>query len=251
MQSEKERTDEGAVPPVLDPATEYATNVLARRIVAGRLVRLACARHLDDLARQEEKGLEWRPEEAKEACAFFAQVLCLPEKTDVDEDAEAGVDVSPEAGAPFVLSPHQIFIISNLYGWFAIHISKKTGARRVQQRFRIAFYQGGKGDGKTPLFAGALLYMLVRHGARGNQLFCSAITKEQARIAFADCVKMVEASPALRQLITHTGDNLAVNSTGSFIRPISAEKRGLDGKRVQGAVVVVPDTHATEIAEAI
>jgi phage terminase large subunit-like protein len=220
----------------LDPVTDYARQVVAGAIVASRLVRLACARHLDDLARQPEKGLEWRLDDALEAIAFFAEVLHLPEETDVDEDVEAE-DVSPEGGTPFVLSPHQAFIIGSLFGWYAIHISPKTGARRVQQRFRIAFYQGGKGDGKTPLFAGCLIYMLVRHGTRGNQLFCAAVTKEQSKIAFADCVKMVAASPALQQLVTHTGNNLAVKSTGSFIRPISSEKRGLDGKRVQGAVV--------------
>jgi len=220
-----------------DAVTRYATDVVARQIVAGRKVRLACARHLDDLAHQTEKGLLWDAAEAQEAIDFFPTCLCLPEETDADEDVEASDDVSPEHGTPFVLSPHQQFIVGSLLGWFSVRVSKKTGARRVQQRFRIAFYQGGKGDGKTPLFAGLLLLMLVRHGVRGAQLFCAAVTKEQAKIAFTDCVKMVEASPALQKLITHTGNNLAVKSTGSFIRPISAEKRGLDGKRVQGAVV--------------
>ena len=221
----------------LDPVTRYATDVVAGTIVASRLVRLAGARHLADLEQAAAKGLEWRSADAQEAIDFYPTVLCLPEETDVDEDVEAAEDVSPEGGTPFVLTPHQQFIIGSLFGWYAIRISKKTGARRVQLRFRVAFYLGGKGDGKTPLFAGALLYMLVRHGVRGAQLFCAAVTKDQAKIAFADCVKMVEASPALQKLITHTGNNLAVKTTGSFIRPISAERRGLDGKRVQGALV--------------
>jgi phage terminase large subunit-like protein len=231
----------------LDPVTQYATDVVAGTRVASRLVRLAGARHLQDLEQQTAKGLEWRQADAQEAIDFFPSVLCLPEETDVDEDVEAAVDVSPEAGTPFVLSPHQQFIIGSLFGWHAVRVSPKTGARRVQQRFRIAFYQGGKGDGKTPLFAGCLIYMLVRHGVRGAQLFCAAVTKDQAKIAFTDCVKMVEASPALQQLVTHTGNNLAVKSTGSFIRPISAEKRGLDGKRVQGAVVDELHEHPSSV----
>ena len=79
--------------------------------------------------------------------------------------------------------------------------------------------------------------MLIRRGVRGAQLFCAAVTKDQAKLAFVDCLKMVEASPALKTLITVPGNNLAVRATGSFIRPISAERRGLDGKRVQGATV--------------
>jgi len=221
----------------LDVVTDYATQVVAGSIIASRLVRLAGARHLDDLARQEEKRLEWRQEDADEVIDFFPTCLCLPEETDADEDVEASDDVMPEHGTPFVLSPFQAFIVGSLFGWVSILISKKTGARRVQQRFRIAYVEIAKGAGKTPLGAGILIFMLVKHGVRGAQLFCAAVTKDQAKLAFADCLKMVHASPLLKKLITETGNNLAVKSTGSFIRPISAEKRGLDGKRVQGAVV--------------
>lgn len=233
--------------PALDPVTRYATDVIAGTVIAGRLVRLACARHLNDLEQATAKGLLWQPADAQEAIDFFPTVLCLPEETDVDEDVEAAEDVSPEDGTPFVLSPHQQFIVGSLFGWYAVGVSSKTGARRVRQRFRIAFYQAGKGDGKTPLFAGILIYLLVRHGVRRAQLFCAAVTKDQAKIAFADCVAMVEASPALKALITHTGNNLAVKKTGSFIRPISAEKRGLDGKRVQGAVVDELHEHPSSV----
>jgi phage terminase large subunit-like protein len=223
--------------PALDPVTDYATKVIAGTILAGRLVKLACARHLDDVARQDEKGLLWRPDEAQEAIDFFAQCLTLPEETDSDEDEEDAGDVMPEAGTPFILSPFQAFIVGSLFGFFAIKVSKKTGARRVRQRFRIAFFQGGKGCGKTPLGAGILIYMLVRRGVRGAQLFCAGAMKDQALIPFADCLKMVHASKELTELITETGNNLAVKATGSFIRPISSDSRSQSGKRVQGAVI--------------
>jgi phage terminase large subunit-like protein len=221
----------------LDPVTRYATDVVARRIVACRAVILACQRHLTDLQEAEAKGLIWKPVEAQEAIDFFPEVLCLPEETDADEDEEDADDVSPEAGTPFHLSPFQQFIVGSLFGWFAIRVSKKTGARRERQRFRIAFFQGGKGCGKTPLGAGILIYMLVRRGVRGAQLFCAGAMKEQALIPFADCQKMVHASPHLKALIKETGHNLAVLATGSFIRPISSDSRSQSGKRVQGAVI--------------
>jgi len=235
---------------VLDPVTRYATEVVALRIVAGRLVRLACQRHLADLKNQKAKGLLWKPADAQEAIDFFPAVLVLPEETDVDEDVEAadvGDDFSPSVPTPFVLSPFQAFIVGSLFGWYAVLVSKKTGARRERQRFRVCYFEGAKGCGKTPMGAGILIFMLVRHGVRGAQLFCAAVTKDQAKLAFADCVKMVEASPRLLELIRHTGNNLAVKGTGSFIRPISAEKRGLDGKRVQGAVVDELHEHPTNV----
>lgn len=222
---------------ILDPVTSYATNVVAQLIVASWFVRLACQRHLNDLRDADVKGLLWNPAEAQEAIDFFPTCLVLPEETDADEDEEDAIDVSPAAGTPFHLSPFQQFIVGSLFGWFAVHISKKTGARRVRQRFRIAFFQGGKGCGKTPLGAGILILMAVRRGVRGAQLFCAGAMKEQALIPFADCLKMVHASPYLKELFTETGHNLAIKATGSFIRPISSDSRSQSGKRVQGAVI--------------
>jgi phage terminase large subunit-like protein len=98
--------------------------------------------------------------------------------------------------------------------------------------------------------AGILIYMLVKHGVRGAQLFCAAVTKEQAKLAFADCEKMVKSSPHLRALVDQKVNNLAVLETGSFIRPISSEKRGLDGKRVQGAVIDELHEHPSAVVVA-
>ena len=55
----------------------------------------------------------------------------------------------PLAGTPFVLSPFQEFIVGSLFGWFAIKISKKTGAQRVRQRFRLTAEDL---DGEAPTF---------------------------------------------------------------------------------------------------
>jgi phage terminase large subunit-like protein len=220
-----------------DPTTQFATDVVARRIVASRKNIQACQRHLHDLRDAEAKGLIWNPAEAQWHIDFFPECLTLPEETDADEDATDAIDVRPAAGTPFVLSPYQQFIVGSLFGWFAIHRSPRTGARRVRQRFRIAFFQGGKGCGKTPLGAGLLILLLVKRGVRGAQLFCAGAMKEQALIPFADCLKMVHASPHLMALIKETGHNLAVLATGNFIRPISSDSRSQSGKRVQGAVI--------------
>jgi phage terminase large subunit-like protein len=121
-------------------------------------------------------------------------------------------------------------------GWYAYRVNKK-GVRRLVRRFRVAFIEGAKGCGKTPMCAGLLLYLLVADGERGAQMFCAAVTKDQAKLAFADCEKMVASSPHLKALIDQKVNNLAVLATGSFIRPVSSEARSLDGKRVHGAVI--------------
>ncbi len=217
-----------------DPVTAYATAVGAGRIVAGRMVRLACARHLSDIQTQLEKGLDWRPEAAQLGIDFFSDVLCLPEETASSETSE---DV-PEDGSPFVLMPWQAFIIGSLLGWYTA-----AGFRR----FHDAYAEIAKGNGKTPLFAGLMLYLLVADGERGAQVYFAAVGKDQARLAFADAEKMVNASPALRDLIDQKVNNLAVLQTGSFLRAISSEKRGLDGKRVHGAFIDEEHEHPTPV----
>lgn len=210
-----------------DLVTAYATSVLAGREIASRLVRQACARHLDDLRQAQAKGLAWKPEKAQRAIEFFPDVLVLPERTDADEVV---VDVRDEHGEPkpFVLQPWQQFIVGSLFGWYT-----SQGFRR----FREALIETAKGSGKTPLCAGMLLYGLVADGELGAQCFMAATTREQAQIAFNDAKRMVEASPYLSAALDRKVNNLAVLETGSFLRAISAEKRGLDGKRVHMAMV--------------
>ncbi len=222
--------------------TRYATAVCAGTVVAARLVRLACERHLRDLTDGAARGLEWKPEEAEQAIQFFPDLLCLPEDTEGDEERETA---TPETGTPFVLSPFQQFIVGSLYGWYA-HRKTKGGTVRVVQRFRVAYVETAKGSGKTPLGAGVLIQRMVR-GERGSQNFCAAVTKDQAKLAYADCEAMVTASPYLKDAIDRKVNNLAILDKGSFIRPISSEKRGLDGKRVYTVLIDEEHEHPSNV----
>lgn len=212
----------------LDPVTQYATDVVDEKVVASRLVRLACRRHLADVGQQAEKGLVWQPDRAQAVIDFFSEILCLPDET---EDGE--VD-----GKPFILSPFQAFIAGSLFGWYTAE---------GHRRFRVAYIETAKGSGKTPFVAGLMLYMLVADGERGAQVYCAAVTKDQAKLAFTDAENMVKVSPELNALIDQKVNNLAVLDTGSFMRPISAEKRGLDGKRVHGCAIDELHEHASNI----
>jgi phage terminase large subunit-like protein len=214
----------------MDSVTAYAHAVLAGRLVAGRLVRLACARHLRDL---ETPGLVWTPAEAERGIAFFAQILCLPEETAAEDMIG---DAVPVDGSPFRLQPWQQFIVGSLLGWYTT-----SGYRR----FRDAFIETAKGSGKTPLGAGLMLYLLAADDERGAQVYFAAVGKDQAKLAFADAEKMVQASPHLRARIDQKVNNLAVLETGSYLRPISSEKRGLDGKRVHGCLIDEEHEHPT------
>ena len=51
--------------PINDPVERYARDVLDNRIVAGRLVKLACQRHLDDRKHGHKRGLICDPAEIR------------------------------------------------------------------------------------------------------------------------------------------------------------------------------------------
>jgi phage terminase large subunit-like protein len=222
----------------MDPVTQYADDVTQGRIVASRLVRQACQRHLTDVATAAARGLEFRVDEAQRAIDFFAEILVLPENTDAGEVVS---DDDTGEARPFVLAPWQQFIVGSLLGWYTVQ-----GFRR----FREAYIETAKGSGKTPLGAGIMLYLLVADGERGAQVFLAAVTREQAGLAWKDCEAMVKASPELRGLLGEAGiraNEFRVPEDGSYLKPVSSEKRGLDGKRVHGALVDELHEHATPI----
>lgn len=208
----------------IDPVTDYARKVTSGKIVAGPYVRAACQRHLDDLKKGEKRGIFWDKEKALHGINFFPQTLRLAE--------------GKHAGRPFELEPSQKFIVGSLFGWRG-----KDGARR----FRTAYIEEGKGNGKTPLAAGVGLYGLAADQERGAEIYAAAVTRDQAGIMFRDATQMVDASPALSKRIDKTAHNLAYISTQSFFRPVSSEGRSLDGKRVHMALIDEIHEHRTPV----
>lgn len=211
------------VEPVPDPCTDYALAVTAGEIVAGPWVRKACARHLRDLVEGPKRGLVWRADLAARAYRFFAG-LRLP-------DGE-------HAGQPFYLSLWQCFIIGSVFGWIAA-----DGYRR----FRTAYNEIGKGNGKTPMAAGVGNFMLVADGELGAEVYSAAVSRDQAGIGFRDAKAFAEATPALRRRLIINEHNIAYPKTHSFFRPLSAEGKTLDGKRVHCAVIDEVHEHSTGI----
>lgn len=202
--------------------------MLGGAIVAGPLVRKACDRQLADLREGPGRGLVWRLDMALRTIEFFPDVLRLP---DVERDPVSGDEVIRFKDAePFNLSAWEQFIVGCLFGWYWT-----DGARR----FRVGYVEVGKGNGKTPIAAGIGLYMQNADRQAKAECYAAAAIKDQAKIQYRDAVNMVRASEDLLEIVELHGEkevyNLVNRKTGSFYKPISAEKRGLDGKRVHYA----------------
>lgn len=193
-----------------DHVTDYARKVLAGEIIAGRLVRLACARHVKDVEGGASRGLKWDVAAANRAIGF-AKFLRLP-----------------EGDKAFELQPAQKFIVGSLFGW-----KGPDGYRR----FRYAYVEMGKGNGKSPLAGLIGLYGLVADGEPSPEVYAAATTRDQASIMFRDAKRMAENSRDLSGRLEIHEHNIANFKNGGWFRPLSSEHRGLDGKRVHFGLI--------------
>lgn len=209
---------------LVDRTSQYAESVVAGEIVAGPHVRNACRRHLQDLQDGHKRGLRFDPEAAQWVFDFFEQTLTL---------SEGQFD-----GLPFQLHASQAFIVGSLFGW-----KRANGVRR----FRRAYIEQGKGNGKSPLAGGIGLYGMTADGEAGAQIYAAAAKRDQAAILFADAVKMVRQSPALAKRIEFSGGigreyNMAHHASGSFFRPVSRDT-GKSGSGPRPYFVLADEVH--------
>lgn len=187
----------------VDRGTQWAIDVVEGRVVAGPHIRNACRRHLDDLENGHERGLTYSVETAGRVCRFFETKLRL--------------NGGQFEGRPFLLHASQAFKLSCLFGWL-----RADGTRR----FRRAYIEEGKGNGKSPFIGGVGLYGMMADGEPGAEIYAVAAHRDQARILFNDAVSMVEQSPELESRITMSGGpgrryNMAWLKTSSFFKPLS------------------------------
>jgi phage terminase large subunit-like protein len=203
------------------PVQAYARAVVEGRVVAGRLVHLACERHLHDLEHGKARGLKWDATAARHALDFFGHLRH---------------STGEWAHRPFELQPWQCFVIGSLYGW-----KRADGLRR----FRTAYVEVARKNGKSAMLAGTALYALVADDEPGAQVYAAATTRDQARIVFGEAERMVDASPALQARVTRTVNNLAVLPTSSWFRPLSADASKMDGLNVHFAAVDEVHEHPT------
>lgn len=203
------------------PADTYMAGVLSGRIPAGKLLRQAVERHRRDLKTAKKRGLHFDAEAADRVIRFFG--ILRHSKGEW-------------AGQPFVLEPWQQFVISVLFGW-----KRKDGTRR----FRVAYLELPRKNGKTTVVAGIGLYLLVADEEPGAEIYSAATKREQARLSHSEAIRMVRASPALLKRIRPFRDNLHIVGTAAKFEPLGADENTMDGLNIHGALIDELHAHRT------
>ena len=198
--------------------TAYARDVLADKIPAGKLVKCACQRHMDDLKAGPKRGLSWHPKLAEFVFGVFGYLK--------HSKGEYG-------GKPFVLSPWQKFVVGSVFGW-----KRKDGTRR----FRVVYEEVPRKNGKSTKLAAVGIYCLTADGEPGAEVYAAATRREQARIIFSEAQNMVRKSADLLDIVTVYRMNMNVPSTFSKFEPLSSDDRTLDG--LNPHCVLVDELHA-------
>lgn len=199
---------------------QYAHDVVTGVIPAGKYHRLACLRHQRDRAREATPEFPYRFDLARaERLWRFTEKLAHYKGT--------------WAGQLIRLEPWQKFILGSLVGW--IHTG--TGHRR----FRTAFHEVPRKNGKSILAAVVLLYLTFFDGEAGAEGYSCATKREQAKIVFNDCKRLVLSSGLKSRLGVRVG-NIHHEGTSSKLEPLGADHDSTDG--LNPNAVVVDEMHA-------
>jgi phage terminase large subunit-like protein len=140
------------------------------------------------------------------------------------------------AGKPFELLEWQWQdLIAPLYGW-----RQADGTRR----YRRAFVEIPKKNGKSTICSGLSLYHLVADGEQGAEVYCAAADRQQAAIVYNEAAAMVEASPALlhRLELVKSQKRIVYFQTGSLFRALAADAGRNEGLKT--SALIFDELHA-------
>lgn len=202
-------------------AEKWIRDVVGGRVVACRYVRLMCERHLRDLRTGRKRGLRFDRNSAEHVIGFFEFLRHSKGRW---------------AGSVIQLEPWQQALLWMLFGWL-----RKDGTRR----FRLAYTEIARKNGKSTLAAGIGLYMMIADGENGAEVYAVATKRDQAKIIHAEATRMVRKAPDLRKRITTHKDHLFVRDTATIFDPLGRDADSLDGLNVHCALVDELHAHRT------
>ncbi|MCF4152608.1 terminase large subunit [Dethiosulfovibrio sp. F2B] len=134
------------------------------------------------------------------------------------------------AGKPFLLMDWQKYeVIAPLFGW-----KRKDGTRR----FRLAYIEVPKKNGKSGLCSGIALYLLCADGEQGAEVYSAAADHKQAGIVFNESARMVRKSLDLRKRlrIKPSTKTIYYARKSSIYQALSADVETKEGYDISGLV---------------
>jgi phage terminase large subunit-like protein len=184
----------------------------------GKYERLAYERHERDLALCAQPGGHPRgfrfDAEAGERVIRFVEGYCRHFEGEW-------------AGQPLILEDWQRFVFRCVFGW-----KRADGTRR----FRIAYQEVPRKNGKSTEAAGVANYLTFGDMEPGAQVYSTATKEDQAKIVWGAARSMVKQSPDLRRFATLRQKAIVCDQLASSYKPLGSDSDTLDGLNPHGHV---------------
>ena len=193
----------------------------------GKFERLCWERHERDLELTRQtgghpKGFRFVPE-LGERVVRFVEKFCKHHKGEW-------------AGQPLILEEWQRRIIRIVFGWV-----RADGTRR----FRTAYIEIPRKNGKS-LFASAVgLYLLVGDQEPGAEVYSFATKEDQARLLWIEAGKTVRKSDLLTKHVKVLADSITFDASGAFFRPLGSDSDTQDGLNPHAGIADELHAHKT------
>lgn len=201
---------------------KYARDVIGGKVPACRYVKLACQRHVDDLAASKKKAYRYKFDAA--AAEKKLNLIELLPHTKGEWGFKRQL---------VTLEPWQKFGLMCTFGW----VHKKSGLRR----FRESYWEVCRKNGKSVIGAGAGIAMLVLDDEFGAEVYSGATSEKQAWEVFRPARLMVKRSPMLIEAagIEVNASNINLPADGSRFEPVI----GNPGDGASPSFVVIDEYH--------
>ena len=126
-------------------------------------------------------------------------------------------------------------IVGPLFG--TVHFEPEVGA--YVRRYRIAWIELARKNGKSELLAAIALYMLVADDEEGAEIYGCARDRDQARKVYDVAQRMVQLSSLLskRLKVYNQAKRIVDERTGSFYEIVAADAAGNLGHNPHGVIV--------------
>jgi phage terminase large subunit-like protein len=221
----------------VDGANQYIAGILDGSILANQYIKQACQRQVNDLDRQDTDEFPYifNPQMVDEGGNkyFPAERICnlislLPHTKGKWAAKQENIQ----------LEPWQQFNLTTLFGW----VHRETGLRR----FREAYEEIPRKNGKSLLAAGIGHYMFALDGEHGAEVYSGATTEKQAWEVFRPARLMAKRSPDYCESkgILVNASNMAIIENGSRFEPLIGTPG--DGASPSCAIVDEYHEHATD-----
>jgi len=211
---------------LIESIVQYSEDVVDGRVVACRKHRSACARFLEDIQKSDsEDSLFYF--DIDEVYRFYRWARMFKHSKGV------------LAGKPIELTPFQLFVTGNIFGWKR----RDNGLRR----FRKAYIQLARKNAKSQLLALIASYEAFLSPEQ-SEVYIAGWGREQSSIVYGEILTQIRGVEMLEGKFTDSYGRIRHLRSGSVIQPLSKEARKTgDGKNP--SLGVVDEYHVHETSE--